>query len=44
MRVKGKTFQELMAENRSDIQRDPVKMDRIEERLEKRWTSWNEKN
>ncbi|MDZ5711842.1 MULTISPECIES: FbpB family small basic protein [Jeotgalibacillus] len=44
MRVKGKSFQELLAENRSDIKKDPVKMDRIEERLEKRWITWSEKN
>ena len=40
MRVKGKTLQELVAENRSEIQKDPEKMDRIEDRLEKRWLAW----
>ncbi|WP_166805758.1 MULTISPECIES: FbpB family small basic protein [Jeotgalibacillus] len=44
MRNKGKTFQELMAENRSDIQKDPVKMDLIEEKLEKRWLAFGQKN
>ncbi|WP_240732951.1 FbpB family small basic protein [Jeotgalibacillus sp. S-D1] len=40
MRVKGKTLQELVAENRSEIQKDPIKMDRIEDRLEKKWMAW----
>ncbi|MGD7043804.1 FbpB family small basic protein [Jeotgalibacillus proteolyticus] len=43
MRVKGKTLQELMAENRSEIQKDPIKMDLIEDRLEKRWLAWEKR-
>ncbi|KIL45309.1 FbpB family small basic protein [Jeotgalibacillus soli] len=37
MRNKGKTFQELVAENRVTILKDQVTMNRIEEKLEKRW-------
>ena len=43
MRVKGKTLQELVTENRMEIQKDPIKMDRIEDRLEKKWMTWQDR-